>query len=363
MSHYQFIAAPFSLYSGKARGYLRWKNVPYLEVLSTREVYEQEVMPRLGYGMVPIIITPQNETVQDTTDIIDYFEAKLPGPGVYPAGPVQKLAALILELFGDEWLLITAMHYRWAYNEDFAYQEFGNTGFPHLPAEERYALGKKAAENFKGSLPFLGITPKSIPAIEKVYEEFLRAFDAHLAAHPFLFGSRPSIGDFGFLGPLYAHNYRDPESGKIMERVAPRVADWARRTHAPQQALSGEFLGEDQVPATLEPLLAIFAREHLPVLQDSIADLQKWVADNPGQSELPRITGFHKYKVGGVEDDRAVFPYPLWMLQRVLDHYAGLEGDDKAAADALLARIGASALSDMSITPRLKRENFKLVLA
>lgn len=363
MSHYQFIGAPLSLYSGKVRGYLRWKNVPFSETLSTREVYEQEVVRRLGYGMVPIIVTPQDDTVQDTTDIIDYFEKNAPGPSVYPEGPVQKLAALVLELFGDEWLLIAAMHYRWAYNEDFAYQEFGNTAFPTLPPEVRFARGKLAAEKFKGSLPFLGITAKSAPAIEATYEEFLRGFNAHLARHDFLFGSRPSIGDYGLLGPLYAHNYRDPKSGEHMERVAPRVADWARRTHAPQQALSGAFVTDDEIPATLVPLLAMFAREQLPILHDSLAGLQKWVDENPGTRELPRITGFHKYKIGGVEEDRAVFPYPLWMLQRVLDHYAGLAGDDKRAADKLLVRIGAQDLCTLEVNPRLKRENFKLVLA
>ncbi len=360
---YQLLAAPLSLYSGKARGYLRWKNVPYREVLSNRKVYENEILPRLGYGMVPVLITPDDETVQDTTDIIDYLEAQEGGPSVYPEGATQKLAALILELFGDEWLLIAAMHYRWAYNEDFAYQEFGNTAFPELPKEERYALGKKAAEKFKGSLPFLGITPKTAPAIEKTYEDFLRSFDAHLAQHPYLFGNRPSIGDYGLLGPLYAHNYRDPASGKIMERVAPRVADWARRTHAPQHPLHGKFLDNDQIPETLLPTLKMFAREQLPILLDSLKDLQKWVADNPGVRELPRITGFHKYTIGGVEEDRAVFPYPLWMLQRVLDHYTRLSGAEKNAADKLLKQIGAETLMGMTVEPRLMRKDFKLILA
>ncbi len=360
---YQFIAAPLSLYSGKARGYLRWKNIPYREVLSNRNVYESVILPRLGYGMVPVLITPDDQTVQDTTDIIDYLEKHEDGPSVYPQGPVQKLAALIMELFGDEWLLIAAMHYRWAYNEDFAYQEFGNTAFPELPKDERYALGKKAAEKFKGSLPFLGITPKTAPAIEKTYEEFLRAFDAHLAVHPFLFGTRPSIGDYGLLGPLYAHNYRDPASGAMMEKTAPRVADWARRAHAPQHPLTGDFIGNDMVPETLVPILKMFAREQLPILQDSIADLKKWVSDNPDTLELPRITGFHKYTIGGVEEDRAVFPYPLWMLQRVQDHYDSLSSAEKATADALLKRIGAADLMDMPVQPRLMRKDFKLMLA
>jgi glutathione S-transferase len=360
---YQLIAAPLSLYSGKARGYLRWKNVPYREVLSNADVYKNVIMPRVGWPVVPVLITPDDETKQDTTDIIDHVEAHEPGPSVYPEGPVQKLAALILELFGDEWLLISAMHYRWAYNEDFAYQEFGNTAFPELPKQERYTEGKARAERFKGSLPFLGITPKTAPAIEATYETFLHAFDSHLAEHDFLFGSRPSIGDFGLLGPLYAHNYRDPASGEIMERIAPRVAAWCRRAHAPQHPLSGEFAQNDQIPETLPPILNMFAGKHLPILQASLADLQKWVGDNPDTAELPRITGFHKYKIGGIEDDRAVFPYPLWMLQRVLDHLNSLSGKNREAANEFLHKIGAGALIEMEVNPRLKRENFKLVLA
>ncbi|PHR60031.1 MAG: glutathione S-transferase [Robiginitomaculum sp.] len=360
---YQLIAAPLSLYSGKARGYLRWKNVGFTEVLSNAEVYKDVILPRVGWPVIPVLITPDDQTVQDTSDIIDYVEKCEPGPSVYPDGPVQKLAALILELFGDEWLLISAMHYRWTYNEDFAYQEFGNTAFPDLPKEERYKQGKARAERFKGSLPFLGITPKTAPAIEASYEAFLRAFDAHLAKHDFLLGSRPSIGDFGLLGPLYAHNYRDPASGDKMEKIAPRVADWCRRAHAPQHALAGEFVADDQIPDTLVPILKMFAQEQLPILKDSLADLQKWVDDNPDTKELPRLTGFHKYTIGGVEEDRAVFPFCLWMLQRVLDHLQSLTGEDQTKAHKLLREIGAEDLINMKVEPRLKRENFKLVLA
>ncbi|MBL4870937.1 MAG: glutathione S-transferase N-terminal domain-containing protein, partial [Robiginitomaculum sp.] len=123
-SAYTLYAAPLSLYSGKARGYLRWKNVPFKEVLATREVYGSALLPRVGWPVIPVLVAPDDSTVQDTTDIIDYVEAREGGPSIYPTGPKQKLAALILELFGDEWLLIAAMYYRWTYNEEFAYSEF-----------------------------------------------------------------------------------------------------------------------------------------------------------------------------------------------------------------------------------------------
>ena len=254
---YTLYAAPLSLYSGKVRGYLRWKNVAYREVLATRKVYAAEILPRVGWPVMPVLVAPDDTTVQDTTDMIDYVEANEPGPSVYPVGPKQKLAALILELFGDEWLLIAAMYYRWTFNEEFAYSEFGKALYAELSPEEQAAKGRKDGARFKAFLPLLGITPKTAPAVEATYEEFLRAFDAHLTKHDFLFGSRPSVGDYGLLGPLYAHNYRDPASGEHMEKTAPRVANWCERTHAPQLFGTGDFLPGDEIPDTLIPILKI----------------------------------------------------------------------------------------------------------
>lgn len=360
---YTLYAAPLSLYSGKARGYLRWKNVPYKEVLATREVYGRELLPRVGWPVIPVLVTPDDKTVQDTTDIIDYVEAHEPGPSIYPNNPKQKLAALILEVFGDEWLLIAAMYYRWTFNEEFAYSEFGNALYAHLPADERAAKGREDGARFKAFLPLLGITPKTAPAIEATYEEFLRAFDTHLAKHDFLFGSRPSIGDYGLLGPLYAHNYRDPASGAHMEKIATRVADWCRRTHAPQHFGTGDFIAGDEIPQTLLPMLKMFTREQLPILLDTIEHLKTWSAANPDAGEVPRAIGMHAYTIGGVTENRGVIPYPLWMLQRVADHLASLSGADKKAAEALLKSIGAEALIDLDIAPRLTRKNFKLHIA
>ena len=360
---YQLYAAPLSLYSGKARGYLRWKNVAYCEVPCSREVYEQDLVPRIGFPIVPVLVTPDDVTVQDTTDIIDYVEAHEPGVSVYPVGSKQKLAALIMELYGDEFLVIAAMHYRWAYNKEYAWGEFGKALFPDMPAEQQFEAGKQAASKFMAFLPMLGISEKSISGIEKSYEAFLQAFDTHLAKHNFLFGSRPSIGDYGLLGPLYAHNYRDPKSGEHMERIAPRVADWARRTHAPQHPLSGDFLADDTIADTLLPMLKMFAAEQLPLLIDTAKELEKWADGKDSGTEIPRAIGGHEYTIGGVTETRALIPYSLWMLQRVTDYLANLSGTDKDAAIALLTSIGADALIDFKITPRLTRKNFKLAIA
>ena len=45
---------PISLYTGKARAYLDWKQVPYTEVLSTAEVYKEIILPRVGCAILAI---------------------------------------------------------------------------------------------------------------------------------------------------------------------------------------------------------------------------------------------------------------------------------------------------------------------
>src|SRR3546814_8469565 len=81
--------------------------------------------------------------------------------------------------------------YRWYYNEEWVYGEFGKVALPGGTPEEQYAAGKARAAPFRGSVPLLGITPETIPAIERSYEALLADLDEHFAAHPFLFGSRP----------------------------------------------------------------------------------------------------------------------------------------------------------------------------
>ena len=108
--------APLSLYSGKARSYLDWKGVDYIEKLPVDPVFISEVLPAVGRSVIPVVRLGDGTILQDTTVIIDHFEATEPGPSIYPQTPRQRLAALLLECFGDEWLVIPAMHYRWNYN-------------------------------------------------------------------------------------------------------------------------------------------------------------------------------------------------------------------------------------------------------
>lgn len=361
MTH-KFYGGPLSLYSGKARAYLDWKGVDYEEILSSTEVYKTIIVPKVGRPVIPVMVTEAGETLQDTTLIIDHFEAEIGGPSVYPDTPKQRLVALLMEVFGDEWLVIPAMHYRWNYNEEWVYGEFGAVAAPEASKEEQLVIGRERGQAFKGFCPILGINELTIPAIEASYEALLADLDRHFAQYDYLLGSRPSIGDYGLIGPLYAHLYRDPASGEIMKRLAPRVAAWVERMVDVKTPLSGEFLPDDEVPETLIPVLERMMGEQMPFLQTTADMLATWSEGNP-DADLPRAVGMAEFTVEGVSGQRMAPPFSLWMLQRALEYYQGLEGAEKSAADEFLSTInGASTFQNFRMKLPLLFENFKLAL-
>ncbi len=354
--------SPASLFSGKARAYLDWKGVDYAEIAPNLEIRNDVIVPAVGRMIIPVMKLGDGAILQDTSLIIDHYEAAQGGPSVYPDTPRQHFAARLLECFGDEWLVIPAMHYRWNYNEEWIYGEFGRSVAPDAPPEQQVAAGKMVGTPFKGFVPMLGINEATIPAIESSYEALLADLDAHFTVHPFLFGTRPSIGDYGLIGPLYAHLYRDPASGEIMERLAPRVADWVRRMVKLEAPLSGEFLANDEVPETLMPILKRMMAEHLPFLAETAQLFGEWHAQNP-DAEIPRGVGMASFTIEGVGGEGAARTFSLWMLQRALDYLGSLGGDDRAACDNLLREVGGEALIDFTMPVRLAYENHSLTVA
>lgn len=363
-NQHQLVGSPISLYTGKVRAYLRYKQIPFQEILSSGEVYQNTIMPRVGFPIIPVVETDEDETLQDSTDIIDFFESRYPASPIYPATPLQKLVALLLEIFGDEWLVIPAMHYRWNLpeNKDYAIRQFGATAAPNVSKEQQYDIGLDRSSRFNGMLPNLGITEKNIAAIEKSYLQLLADLNAHFQQHLFLLGSRPSIADYGLIGPLYAHLFLDPASGKIMEKEAPDVVSWVHRVHSPE-TFGGEFLADDEIPSTLMPILERMFSEQLPVLLSTIKHVNEWAIDNPEENKIPRRIGFHEFSIEGVIESRGVMPANLWMWQRAVDFYNELDDQSKEKLKTLFS--ASPELIDALETPipvRIKRENFRFLL-
>ena len=357
-------ALPHSYYSGKVRSYLRYKRIPYQEVVSTLRLFHSVIIPRTGVRFIPVIHTADDVVVQDTTDIIDFLEQRFPAPSVYPATPRQKLVSLLFELYADEWLILPAMHYRWSFWHEREHindvlEHFGMLLSPQAPRLLRRFAGKQFCKPFSEALPLLGITPRSIPALEANYERLLDQLNAHFQRHDYLLGGRASIGDFGLIGPLYAHLGRDFYPKALMRKRASQVYAWVERMNS-LEPRPGDFLPDDAVPDSLMPILQTMFAEHFPLLADTVTRLEAWLAENPGR-KIPRVIGRHLYTIGGVQEERAVFPYAQWMLQRPLDFHRSLRGAERQSVNALLGAAGGLEAMRIEIHRRVRRANNRLV--
>jgi glutathione S-transferase len=55
------------------RACLRWKNIPYTELLSDAKAHEELIIRRGDFRAIPVMVSPDDETLQDSTDIIYIF--------------------------------------------------------------------------------------------------------------------------------------------------------------------------------------------------------------------------------------------------------------------------------------------------
>jgi len=362
---YTLYGLDFSLFTGKTRSYLRKKGIPFEEVGVRWGKIRSFIIERTGVKYVPVVKTPDDKVIQDTTVIIDELEKRFPEHSVYPDTPKQKLVSLLLELYADEWLFIPAMHYRWYYEEEnyrYLYDKFGAIAWKNAPGPLRRWIGKKVGAEFRAMVPGLGVTDANYRSIEVSYENFLNELNAHLEIHDYVLGSKPCIADFGFMAPLYAHLYLDPAPGKLMRELAPAVVQWIKRMNDNDTALQkGAFLDDDQIPETLLPILKRMAMEQVPTLLDVDQRLTAWRAENPDAKEIDRYIGWHSFVVEGVSGTRRAQTYPNWMFQRSIDFYRSLK--DTADVDHLLDQVGMGRALRVSLKNRLVRRKNLLQFA
>jgi glutathione S-transferase len=354
---YRFYAAEVSYFSAKVRPALRRKGVPFVEHLPTPTAFREVIRPRTGLAFIPVIVTPEGDTWQDTSDILDALEAHHPQPPLQPVTPVQRVASLLVELYADEFLLLPAMHYRWSFPESEAKARGDFAAFNGEPE-----TAARFADRMKGTIPLLGVTPATIPAIEAHTTELLEVLSAHLAVHPYLLGASPSLADCALMGPLYAHLYLDAVPGRLLRERAPRVCHWIERTNHPDPEEPVSWLADDALAPTLRPLLELVGRDAAPMLLDGVRSFEAWASQQPAEhAEPPRGVGLHHTHLRGVAVDRYTSPYTLWMVQRPLDARAALSPADRARVDAALAGTGCEALFAFRPRYRLGKSRFKLV--
>jgi glutathione S-transferase len=352
--------APHSLYSGKTRSYLRKQGIPYVERTGDPR-FRSEIVPVIGRGIIPVIELPDGTLVQDTVDILEHFERAGARVSAYPRGPRQRILGHIAELYAVVGLTRHAMHYRWSYAGE--QDRFLSDAFAAGSGDPGVVMAR-----MRSYLPMLGVTPATIPAIEASYVALLDLLESHFASHPYLFGGQPSLGDYGLLGPLFAHLGRDPVPADIMKRRAPKVFRWVERMNAPDPDIPeyddypAAYLSNDEIPPSLEPLYRHMAEELFPELTDKAEMMSRFVAQTEPDEGSPVTDKPHRRIIGSVETsfrgvgvESGVQPYVFYLWQRITDAFETLEARSAACVREWLNGVGLSALLDAHRPIRVER--------
>ena len=82
-SEYHVHGIELSPYSVKVRSYFRYKNIPHRWIPRSLDT-EGEYAKFAKLPLVPLVVTPQNEGIGDSTPIIEFVEARHPEPSIHP---------------------------------------------------------------------------------------------------------------------------------------------------------------------------------------------------------------------------------------------------------------------------------------
>ena len=214
-TRYVVVGQNGSPYSMKLRAVMRYRRLPFDWVLRTeRNMGEFAAVKPL---LMPMIRFPGEEEWRiDSTPIIEELEQRHPGGrSIIPDSPGRAFLAYLIEDFADEWLTKAMFHYRWAYDADIQYASLwiADDFFPDQKGDARAAAAQRFAQRQIERMPLVGCSPHNAPIIEATYTRSLDLLESHVGLHDHLFGSRPSIADFGLLGQLKNTGHRSDAPG------------------------------------------------------------------------------------------------------------------------------------------------------
>ena len=248
---YRIFGSELSPYSVKVRSYFRYRGLPH-EWIPRSPAVQAEFQKYAKLPLVPLVVTPDGEGIQDSTPIIERFEAD--EPSLSSQDRTLDFISALLEEYGDEWGNKWMFHYRWRYQPDvwstaerIARQMMEGQGTLAV-AQARAAV----AERMVPRIGFVGSNPTTEPVIEASFKRALALIETHLQTRPYMLGGRPSMADFGLWGQLY-EAATDPTPGAIMRASSPEVMAWVQRMLEPKN--EGTFDAWSSLAPTLMPLL------------------------------------------------------------------------------------------------------------
>jgi len=328
---WQSYASP---YSHKVMTYMNYKGIPYKRMEADMTSMAGDITKLVGQSIIPVILTPDEQVMQDSTPILQYFEKTYPQKPTVPDDNRLEFIMWLLEEFSDEYMPRIHMHTRWGNDQNNRTMgqriarglTYGN------PSVTPQNLGPMISKRQEGFKKHLGLGDDAIkPNMDQQILDLLAILEEHFKHHQFLLGFKPSMADFALYGPLKIHLFNDPQSNEIMELNAPRTCRWmdtimefGDTRGCAGQTEFGEWINlDDGVPESLSKLLGFVAKTYMPFAKAcAIA----------GKDRNKSFTA----TVYGAQATFSVHQYRVWSFEQLQLKYLSLEGQGKHFIDELL---------------------------
>lgn len=242
-----------SPYSIKVRSYFRYKAIPHEWLLrNPGNIEEYQKFAKLP--LVPLVITPLPEGLQDSTPIIEEMERRVPDPSVYPDDPALNFISALIEEYGDEWGNKHMFHYRWWREVDAlsCASRIAQDNAPGAGEAQIAEMAKSIAARMVDRKGFVGSSEVTKEQIENSFRHELEILETHFQSRPYLLGGKPSFADFGLFAQIHQAS-TDPTAGELIREIAPKTLLWAERMLDPDD--QGGFEDWRDLAPTLMPLL------------------------------------------------------------------------------------------------------------
>ena len=355
-----------SLYTGRVRSYLIKAGIDYSEAIPNTPYFAKNVLPKAGGRQsIPTVELSDGTVIRDGAAIIDHFE-DVSQNRFSPTSPKQKILSLLLDVIGAEGLLRPAMHYRWNFSEEnLKFLEFHfESMMPDRP--DRKEKGVAAANRMRSAAIGFGVVPTTMVLVETLYLELMEKLNNHFSEHPYFLGSKPCIGDFGMMAPLYGHLGRDPKPLAVMQQRAIRLFRWVERMNRTDADI-GEFtsaeecyLADDQIPDTLKDVLKHIAIDFVPETRAAADCINAWLAEQTDlapHTQVMRGVGNCEFEIRGTQISALAQPYRFYLLKRVQDEFAGLDAAAQEDVQSLLSACNMCELLNIKIDREIGRNN------
>jgi hypothetical protein len=161
-----------------------------------------------------------------------------------------------------------------------------------------------------------------------------------------------------------------------MKDRAPNVYRWTERMNL--AAISdGEFadqsaayLADDEIPATLEPLLRLIFADWGPGLAADADCFNAWAVAQPpdqlvsvdGKRRVHPNLGPVEYRWRGITVRRASAPHGLFLFMKAADFARGLSGHAAARLSGLMQRTGGTEMVALALSRPMLRKDYALVV-